>query len=124
MLINCSSFHFLVWVLHFRVLELILKRKNVTNIVKLFMGMQVVEVSWNRREVVDPTVYTGLLGTAFTCLRSYEVTGCHKDLLLCSEIVDTCATLARASLRYSLLFFFIWVPLLSINLSYPKKQNV
>ncbi|KAJ1381977.1 Six-hairpin glycosidase-like superfamily [Sesbania bispinosa] len=60
----------------------------------------VVEVTWNRREVVDPTVYTGLLGTAFTCLRSYQVTGCQKDLLLCTEIIDTCANVARASLRH------------------------
>ncbi|KAF7834438.1 lanC-like protein GCL1 [Senna tora] len=50
--------------------------------------------------VVDPTVYTGLLGTAFTCLRSYEVTGNEKDLLLCEEMVDTCAAVARASLRH------------------------
>ncbi|CAK8567282.1 unnamed protein product [Lathyrus sativus] len=61
---------------------------------------EVVEVNWNRREVVDPTVYTGLLGTAFTCLRSFEVTGCREDLLLCSEIIDTCVTVARASLRH------------------------
>jgi hypothetical protein len=61
---------------------------------------EVVEVSWKRREVVDPTVYTGLLGTAFTCLRSYEVTGCREDLVLCSEIIHTCATAARASLRH------------------------
>ncbi|AES72177.1 putative lanthionine synthetase C [Medicago truncatula] len=61
---------------------------------------EVVEVNWNRREVIDPTVYTGLLGTAFTCLRSYEVTGCHKDLVLSSEIIDTCATVARDSLRH------------------------
>ncbi|KAI4317292.1 hypothetical protein L6164_025173 [Bauhinia variegata] len=66
---------------------------------------QAVEVTWReavgggtRTElVVDPTVYSGLLGTAFTCLRSYEVTGNKHDLLLCAEIVDTCA--ARASLR-------------------------
>ncbi|GAU36330.1 hypothetical protein TSUD_321690 [Trifolium subterraneum] len=58
---------------------------------------EVVEVTWKRREVVvDPTVYTGLLGTAFTCLRSYEVTGSHEDLVLCSEIIDTCATVAHA----------------------------
>lgn len=61
---------------------------------------EVVEVNWNRREVIDPTVYTGLLGTAFTCLRSYEVTGCHKDLVLSSEIIDTCATVARDYLRH------------------------
>lgn len=62
---------------------------------------KVVEETWNRRDqVVDPTVYTGLLGTAFTCLRSYEVTGCRNDLLLCSDIIDTCVTAARASLRH------------------------
>ncbi|MED6134467.1 LanC-like protein gcl1 [Stylosanthes scabra] len=60
---------------------------------------QVVEETWKRREMVDPTVYKGLLGTAFTCLRCYEVTGNHGDLRLCSEIVDTCATVARDSLR-------------------------
>lgn len=54
--------------------------------------------------MADPTVYTGLMGTAFTCLRSYQVTGNKKDLLLCAEIVDTCATVARASLRY-----FPWI---------------
>lgn len=46
---------------------------------------------------VDPTAYTGLLGTAFTCLRSYEVTGNRQDLLLSADIVDTCAAAARAS---------------------------
>ncbi|XP_061336598.1 lanC-like protein GCL1 [Gastrolobium bilobum] len=61
---------------------------------------KVVEETWKLKEVVDPTVYTGLLGTAFTCLRSYQVTGSQKDLLLCTEIVDTCATFARASLRH------------------------
>lgn len=48
---------------------------------------------------VDPTVYTGLLGTAFTCLRSYEVTGNQQDLLLCAEVVETCASVVRASSR-------------------------
>ncbi|MED6147761.1 LanC-like protein gcl1 [Stylosanthes scabra] len=62
---------------------------------------QVVEETWKKREeMVDPTVYKGLLGTAFTCLRSYEVTGNHGDLRLCSQIVDTCATVARDSLRH------------------------
>lgn len=49
--------------------------------------------------VVDPTIYSGLLGTVFTCLRSYEVTGNQQDLLLCSEIVDTCLAAAPASSR-------------------------
>ncbi|KAJ9177554.1 hypothetical protein P3X46_012761 [Hevea brasiliensis] len=69
---------------------------------------QVVEMTWTGGRgssvgtdtVVDPTVYSGLLGTAFTCLRSYEVTGNQKDLLLCSEIVDTCAAVAPASSRH------------------------
>ncbi|KAK4256670.1 hypothetical protein QN277_006364 [Acacia crassicarpa] len=69
---------------------------------------QVVQLTWrealgggDRTElVVDPTVYAGLLGTAFTCLRSYEVTGDERDLQLCSEIVDTCAIVARDSLRH------------------------
>ncbi|XWS44966.1 hypothetical protein CRYUN_Cryun15aG0095300 [Craigia yunnanensis] len=70
---------------------------------------QVVEVTWKEgdggscggsRTGIDPTVYTGLLGTAFTCLRSYELTGNQQDLLLSAEIVDTCASLARTSTRH------------------------
>ncbi|XP_075655484.1 lanC-like protein GCL1 [Castanea sativa] len=49
---------------------------------------------------MDPTVYTGLLGTAFTCFRSYEATGSQQDLLLTAEIVDRCAVVARASTRH------------------------
>lgn len=49
--------------------------------------------------VLDPTVYTGLLGTAFTCLRSYEAAGNRQDLLLCAEIVDKCRAVASASNR-------------------------
>ncbi|KAI3870705.1 hypothetical protein MKX03_005390 [Papaver bracteatum] len=52
---------------------------------------QVVEANGRKKGCVDPTVYTGLLGTVFTCLRSYEATGNQNDLLLCSEIVDSCA---------------------------------
>ncbi|KAE8676580.1 hypothetical protein F3Y22_tig00111584pilonHSYRG00218 [Hibiscus syriacus] len=43
---------------------------------------------------IDPTVYTGLLGTAFTCLRSYDVAGNRQDLLLAAEIVDACVPVA------------------------------
>lgn len=64
---------------------------------------QVVEMTWRRRRwdngVLDPTVYTGLMGTAFTCLRSYEATGNRDDLRICAEIVDTCAA-SRSSLRH------------------------
>ncbi|XVF59019.1 hypothetical protein PTKIN_Ptkin07bG0240300 [Pterospermum kingtungense] len=70
---------------------------------------QVVEVTWKAGggggcggsgTGIDPTVYTGRLGTAFTCLRSYEVTGNQQDLLLAAEIVDTCASVARTSNRH------------------------
>ncbi|KAL2504541.1 LanC-like protein GCL1 [Abeliophyllum distichum] len=64
---------------------------------------QVVEVTWKGRvnnEILDPTVYTGLLGTAFTCLRSHEATGNHRDLQLCVEIVDACAAVAHSSTRH------------------------
>ncbi|XP_042493035.1 lanC-like protein GCL1 [Macadamia integrifolia] len=60
---------------------------------------QVVEATWkggggrDSGQSLDTTVYKGLLGTAFTCLRSYEVTGNHHDLLLSAEIIDTCALL-------------------------------
>lgn len=49
--------------------------------------------------VLDPTVYTGLLGTAFTCLRSYEATGNRQDLLLCADIVDKGGAVAPVSSR-------------------------
>ncbi|PIN02975.1 Lanthionine synthetase C-like protein 1 [Handroanthus impetiginosus] len=61
---------------------------------------QVVEMTWRRRGSkgsLDPTVYTGLMGTAFTCLRSYEATGNHHDLRLCAEIVDACASAALST---------------------------
>ncbi|KAG6399768.1 hypothetical protein SASPL_141253 [Salvia splendens] len=55
---------------------------------------QVVEMTWRRRGAegsLDPTVYTGLMGTAFVCLRSYEATGDRRDLQLCAEIVAAAA---------------------------------
>ncbi|KAJ4714487.1 LanC-like protein [Melia azedarach] len=69
---------------------------------------QVVEVTWRRGGggepgmVVDPTLYTGLLGTAFVCLRSYEVTGNKHDLILSADVIDTCASVVRtcASTRH------------------------
>nr|DAD41051.1 TPA_asm: hypothetical protein HUJ06_015374 [Nelumbo nucifera] len=66
---------------------------------------RVIEATWKERgglqlQSMDPTVYTGLLGTAFTCLRSYQATGCQSDLQLCAEIVDTCAAVARSSKRH------------------------
>ncbi|KAK4584114.1 hypothetical protein RGQ29_022023 [Quercus rubra] len=69
---------------------------------------QVVQMTWIGQHgmdsgmgtSMDPTVYTGLLGTAFTCFRSYEATGSQQDLLLAAEIVDTCSVVARASTRH------------------------
>ncbi|CAL9244943.1 unnamed protein product [Arabidopsis halleri] len=70
---------------------------------------QVVEATWKgvvdvlapgSSPVLDPTVYTGLLGTAFTCLKSYEVTSNHQDLLTCAEIIDTCANVALVHARH------------------------
>lgn len=67
--------------------------------------------------VTDPTMYTGLLGTAFTCLRSYESTGDRKDLELCSEIVDSCADLARTFTR-----FLLFPLLIFLNQLIPNTQ--
>ncbi|KAF3791987.1 LanC-like protein [Nymphaea thermarum] len=63
---------------------------------------QVVKATWIERggRTIDPTIYTGLLGTAFTCLRTYESTGNKTDLLLCSEIVDSCAVVAESWNRH------------------------
>ncbi|KAI9164786.1 hypothetical protein LWI28_002047 [Acer negundo] len=68
---------------------------------------QVVEVTWRRggfcetlQTGTDPTLYKGLLGTAFICFRSYENTGDKNDLQLSTEIIDTCASIARASARH------------------------
>ena len=66
---------------------------------------QVVEATWTDGcagggEVVDPTVYTGLLGTAFTCLRFYEATGSHQELQVAADIVHSCAAaIAKTSTR-------------------------
>lgn len=63
---------------------------------------QVVEMTWRRRGEkgsTDPTVYTGLMGTAFTCLRSYEATGNDGDLRLCADIVHDCVAAAHPSSR-------------------------
>ncbi|CAN8251539.1 unnamed protein product [Cochlearia groenlandica] len=65
---------------------------------------QIVDATWKcgvpDPAMLDPTVYTGLLGTAFTCLKSYEITRNHQDLLTCAEIIDSCANVARATTRH------------------------
>ncbi|XP_076892737.1 lanC-like protein GCL1 [Bidens hawaiensis] len=67
---------------------------------------QVVEGTWREGdgEIVDPTVYTGLLGTALTCLRLYEATASHRDLQLAADIVHASATSltnSNTSIRYT-----------------------
>lgn len=63
---------------------------------------QVVDATWTAEggRCVDPTVCTGLLGTALVCLRSYEATGSEEDLRLCTEIVDTCTVVSRTCERH------------------------
>ncbi|KAL3630212.1 LanC-like protein gcl1 [Castilleja foliolosa] len=64
---------------------------------------QVVEMTWRKggnKGSLDPTIYTGVMGTALTCLRCYEVTGNRRDLDLCAEIVDACASAAHISSRH------------------------
>ncbi|KAH6799445.1 GCR2-like 1 [Perilla frutescens var. frutescens] len=61
---------------------------------------QAVEMTWRRRGLkgsTDTTVYTGLMGTALTCLRSFEATGNNADLLLCADMVHACVAAAQAS---------------------------
>ncbi|XP_010937380.1 lanC-like protein GCL1 [Elaeis guineensis] len=63
---------------------------------------QVLEATWKGSgggRCIDPTAYVGLLGTAITCLRAYEVTGSPADLRLAAEIVDTCTAAARSYRR-------------------------
>lgn len=47
----------------------------------------------------DLTVYTGVLGTAFLCLKSYERTGNAEDLALCLEIVKTYTVKTSTSMK-------------------------
>ncbi|KNA08518.1 hypothetical protein SOVF_161800, partial [Spinacia oleracea] len=62
----------------------------------------VVEMTWKDKgktesQEINPTIYTGLMGTAFTCFRSFQATACHLDLLLSADIVRACATVAHSS---------------------------
>ncbi|XP_068641808.1 lanC-like protein GCL1 isoform X2 [Aristolochia californica] len=63
---------------------------------------QIVQSTWKEDlgQGVDPTFCTGLLGTAFTCLKSYEATGDRRDLQLCTDIVDTCAVVFQRDVTF------------------------
>lgn len=58
--------------------------------------VQVVQSTWRRNgsRVNDPTMYIGVLGTAFLCFKAYQVTGSQDDLNQCLDIVDACASAA------------------------------
>ncbi|GLJ46943.1 hypothetical protein SUGI_0990570 [Cryptomeria japonica] len=58
---------------------------------------EVVQATWTQEDFRcrDPTIYTGLSGTAFLCFKSYQLTGNMEDLALCSELIDACAAVAR-----------------------------
>ncbi|XP_073396753.1 lanC-like protein GCL2 isoform X3 [Physcomitrium patens] len=57
---------------------------------------EVVQATWIRNgpRVKDPTMYTGVLGTAFLCFKAYLATGSPQDLALFTEIVDSCCAAA------------------------------
>ncbi|KAI5071569.1 hypothetical protein GOP47_0013820 [Adiantum capillus-veneris] len=53
---------------------------------------QIVEATWSRTEGLshDLTFYTGVLGTAFLCFKSFERAGNNEDVVKCLEIVKSC----------------------------------
>lgn len=69
---------------------------------RLVASLQVLQATWIRHgpRVSDPTMYVGMLGTAFLCFKVYETTGSKEDLDLCCEIVDSCATAAETMKQY------------------------
>ena len=78
-------------------------------------------MTWWRRGAegsLDPTVYTGLMGTAFVCLRSYEATGDRRDLHLCAEIV---AAAAHTSNRLIQINRFMLIGSFSTCVIFPTK---
>lgn len=64
--------------------------------------IQVVQATWIRHgpRVSDPTMYVGMLGTAFLCFKVHETTGSREDLDLCCQIIDNCASAAETMKQY------------------------
>ncbi|CAI5999173.1 unnamed protein product [Closterium sp. NIES-64] len=63
---------------------------------------EVVHATWQHRRPprgskTDPFLYTGLLGTAFVCLRAFHVTRSSADLDLAADITRAAAELAEPS---------------------------
>ncbi|KAG6541093.1 hypothetical protein Mapa_017532 [Marchantia paleacea] len=63
---------------------------------------EVVQSTWRRNgpRVNDPTMYVGVLGTAFLCLKVYLSTGSEDDLVQCMDIVDACSAAAQTMRPY------------------------
>ncbi|BFI43145.1 hypothetical protein MPTK2_8g15510 [Marchantia polymorpha subsp. ruderalis] len=63
---------------------------------------EVVQSTWRRNgpRVNDPTMYVGVLGTAFLCLKVYLSTGSEDDLVQCMDIVDACCAAAQTMRPY------------------------
>ncbi|CAM6092150.1 unnamed protein product [Calypogeia fissa] len=63
---------------------------------------EVVQSTWRRNgsRVNDPTMYVGVLGTAYLCFKVYQVTGSQDDLTQCLDIVDACAAAALTMKPY------------------------
>ncbi|KAI8557770.1 hypothetical protein RHMOL_Rhmol04G0035700 [Rhododendron molle] len=65
----------------------------------LGFAFQVVKETWGRsgRHILDYTVYTGALGTAYLLFKAYQITNNKDDLYLCSEIIKACDPVSRNS---------------------------
>ncbi|MCO5555475.1 hypothetical protein L7F22_051133 [Adiantum nelumboides] len=62
---------------------------------------EIVETTWSRKEALsrDLMVYTGVLGTAFLCFRSFKATGNDKDVINCLEIVKSCTAYTTEGMK-------------------------
>uniref|UniRef100_A0A0D6QWX3 LanC-like protein GCL1 n=1 Tax=Araucaria cunninghamii TaxID=56994 RepID=A0A0D6QWX3_ARACU len=77
--------------------EVIYPTQNALLKAALNLKDEVVQATWTQWgfRCRDPTMYTGLSGTAFVCFKSYQMTGNVEDLALCSEMIDACAAASR-----------------------------
>lgn len=91
-----------LWACLFCSFQLMLSFVNIWALRRLVASLQVLQATWIRDgpRVSDPTMYVGMLGTAFLCFKFYETTGSKEDLDLCCEIVDSCATAAETMKQY------------------------
>ncbi|KAL3699372.1 hypothetical protein R1sor_017394 [Riccia sorocarpa] len=68
----------------------------------LELRSEVVQSTYRRNgpRVNDPSMYVGVLGTGFLCLKVYLATGSEDDLALCLDIVDACSAGAQTMRPY------------------------